>query len=125
MATQIPNTNISIATLLTSLIGLLNQNFAAIQTALNEKATAHRVSLTGYAATGATTTKMTLGSVSPPGSTPWAVILVRVRETRNPGSDLSVTTRVNFTNTSDTLYVFEPAGLVSNTLYDMDFVVLE
>lgn len=126
MATQIPNLNISgLITLLTQLIPLLNQNFNAVQTALNEKATAHRISVTGYAATGATTTKMTLGNVSPPGSTPWAVILVRCRESRNPGADLGITTRINFSQSGDTLYIYEPAGLVTTTQYDLDFLVLE
>lgn len=125
MATQIPNTNINVLTLLTNLITQLNSNFQALQTALNEKATAHRLSVSGYAATGATTTKMTLGSVSPPGSVPWAVILVRARESRNPGGDLAITTRVNFVQDGSTLYIYEPAGLTQNTQYDLDFLVLE
>lgn len=125
MATQIPNTNINTVTLLTNLITQLNSNFQALQTALNEKATAHRLSVNGYAATGATTTKMTLGSVSPPGSVPWAVILVRARESRNPGGDLAITTRVNFTQDGSTLNIYEPAGLTQNTQYDLDFLVLE
>lgn len=125
MATQIPNTNINVLTLLTNLITLLNSNFAAIQTALGEKTTAHRLTVSGYAATGATTTKMTLGSTSPPGSVPWAVLLVRARESRNPGGDLAVSTRLNFSQEGSTLYVYEPAGLTQYTQYDLDFLVLE
>ena len=68
---------------------------------------------------------MTLSSVSPAGSTPWAVLLVRVRESRNPGGDLPVTTRLNFTQDGTTLYIYEPSGLTTNTQYDMDFLVLE
>ena len=125
MATQIPNTNLSPASSPTSLIANLNSNFTAIQTALGEKLTAHRVSVSGYSATGATTTAITLGSVSPTGSTPWAVILVRARESNNPGGDLSISTRLNFSRDKDTLNVYEPAGLTLNTKYDLDFLVLE
>jgi hypothetical protein len=63
--------------------------------------------------------------VSPPGSVPWAVILVRARETSNPAADLPVLTRVNFSQQGETLYIFEPQGLVQNTFYDLDFLVLE
>lgn len=125
MATLVPNVNLSGLLSLLQLIPLLNQNFAALNTALNERVVGHRISVARYAATGATTTKMTLGSVSPPGSTPWAVILVRVFESNNPGMDLPVITRLNFSQTGDTLYIFEPQGLVQNTFYDLDFLVLE
>ncbi len=126
MATLIPNTNISgLITLIAQLVPVLNTNFQAANTALNERVVGHRITVTRYAATGATTTKMTLGSVSPPGSTPWAVILVRARETANPGSDLTVFTRTNFTQSGDILNIYEPQGLVQNTFYDLDFLVLE
>ena len=124
MATNIPNLTVNVTSLLT-LGPQLNTNFQATQTALNEKLTAHRISVKGYSATGATTTKMTLGNVSPAGSVPWAVLLVRVRESADQAKDLSVTTRLNYSQTQDTLYVFEPAGLTANTQYDMDFLVLE
>ncbi len=124
MATTIPNTNISTATLITSLIGILNTNFAAANTALGERVVGQRLTVTGYSATGATTTKMTVGYVSPPGSVPWAVLLVRARETSDPGKDLSVTTRVNFSQDQSILYVYEPAGLVANTKYDLGFLVI-
>ena len=125
MATQLPNTNISALTLLQNLIGLLNSNFKATQTALDEKLTAHRVTVDGYAATGATTSTIKLPNKSPQGSTPWAVILVRARASADPGGDLPVSSRLNFTQQGDTLYVYEPAGLTLNTLYTMDFLVLE
>lgn len=127
MATQVPNTNISIGTLLTGLINLLNTNFAALNVALGERVVGQRIKVTGYAATGATTTRMTVGTVSPPGSTPWAVILVRAQETSDPGKDLSVSTRVNFTVSGagdGVLYVYEPAGLGTNTKYDLSFLVI-
>jgi hypothetical protein len=125
MATLVPNVNLSTVLGLLQLIPLLNTNFQAVNTALNERVVGHRISVTRYSATGSTVTKMTLGSVSPPGSTPWGVILVRARESSNPASDLPVMTRVNFTQQGETLYIFEPQGLVANTFYDLDFLVLE
>lgn len=125
MATLFPNVNLSGLLSLAQLLPSLNTNFQAGNTALGERVVGHRVTLTGYAATGSTTTKMTIGSTSPPGSVPWAVLLVRVRETNNPGGDLPVTTRLNFTQSGDTLYVYEPAGLTLNTQYTLDFLVLE
>lgn len=125
MATLVPNTNLSGLLGLLQLIPLLNTNFLAVNTALNERVVGHRISVTRYSATGSTVTKMTLGSVSPPGSVPWAVILVRARETSNPAADLPVLTRVNFSQQGETLYIFEPQGLVQNTFYDLDFLVLE
>ncbi len=124
MATTIPNVNIGLTTLLTSLIGILNSNFQAANIALGERIVGQRLTVSGYAATGATTTKMTVGYVSPPGSTPWAVLLVRAQETSDPGKDLGVTTRVNFSQQGSTLYVYEPYGLTSNTKYDLGFLVI-
>jgi hypothetical protein len=125
MATLVPNVNLSGLLSFLQLVPLLNQNFQAVNTALNERVVGHRISVTRYSATGSTVTKMTLGNVSPPGSTPWAVILVRARESNNPAADLPVLTRVNFSQQGDTLYIYEPQGLVQNTFYDLDFLVLE
>jgi len=125
MATLVPNVNLSSLLNLLQLVPLLNQNFQAVNMALNERVVGHRIAVTGYTASGATTTKMTLGSVSPPGSTPWAVILVRARESRDPSKDLTVTTRVNYAQEGGTLYIFEPSGLTQYTAYDLDFLVLE
>lgn len=125
MATSLPYV---VFTNITSFLGLtpmLSSNFQAINQALGERLTAHRQSVERYAATGATTTKIPLGSRSPKGSTPWAVILVRARETSDPAKDLSVTPRLNYAQEGDTLFVYEPAGLSTNTFYDLDFVVLE
>lgn len=127
MATLVPQPNISAGTEPKQLIPILNSNYAAINTALGERVAGHRLSVERYAATGATTTVLRLGSVSPQGSKPWAVLLVRARESSNPGSDLSVSTRINFTSdpSGGTLNVYEPAGLSANTFYDLDFLVLE
>lgn len=128
MATLVPNANISLSTLLTSLISILNTNFAALNVALGERVVGQRLSISGYAATGSTTTQVTLGTVNPPGSTPWAVLLVRAQETRDPGKDLSVSTRTNFSVSGSgnnvTINVYEPSGLTSNTQYDLSFLVI-
>lgn len=128
MATTIPNVNIGQATLPAQLVQTLNTNFQAANQALSERVVGQRITVTGYSATGATTTKMTLGAVSPPGSTPWAVLLVRAQETSDPGKDLSVTSRVNFSQsgsgTNIILYVYEPSGLTANTKYDLSFLVI-
>ena len=129
MATIIPNPNLGALTGITQLISTLNTNFQALNTALGERVVGQRVSVDGYSATGATTTPMKLGIVTPPGSTPWAVILVRARETSDPGKDLSVSTRVNFSQSGTaqsgvTLSVYEPAGLSANTKYDLGFLVI-
>lgn len=128
MATLVPNTLINALTGLLQLIPILNTNFAAINTAFGERLVGQRLSVLGYAATGNTTTKMTIGTVSPPGSTPWAVLLVRAQETNNQGVDLPVQTRTNFSSggagDNVMLYVFEPSGLVVNTKYDLSFLVI-
>lgn len=127
MATVIPQPTISPSTELGRLIGILNTNLAALNVALGERVVGHRLSVPRYAATGATTTQIRLGSVSPSGSKPWAVLLVRARESNNPGGDLSVTSRMNFTSdpSTGTLHIYEPSGLTLNTYYDLDFLVLE
>lgn len=125
MATLVPNTVFTNIVSVPKLTPMLGQNFTAINQALGERLAAHRQTVLRYAATGATTSKIPIGSVSPQGSTPWAVLLVRVRETSDPGKDLSVTSRLNYAQEGDTLFVYEPAGLSTNTFYDLDFVVLE
>lgn len=125
MATPIPHTNLGGLHTPETLVPVLNTNFQAVSRALDERLVGHRISVTRYAATGATNTRMPLGSVSPPGSAPWAVLLVRARETNSPGADLPVSTRTNFTQSADTLYIYEPQGLVENTFYDLEFLVLE
>jgi len=126
MATLLPHVTFN-ATGVTVLNRLLGENAQATNRALAERVTGHRLTLSRYAATGATTSRIPLGSVSPQGSAPWAVLLVRVCETQDPAKDLSVTTRLNFSrdDAQKTLYVYEPQGLTALTLYDMDFLVLE
>ncbi len=125
MATTIPNTNISgLLTLISQLVPILNTNFAAANTALSERIVGQRMMVTDYVATGATTNRIPLGVLSPPGSTPWAVMLALARETNNKAADLSVTTRTNFSREGNTLFVFEPQGLVANTKYDLGFLVI-
>lgn len=127
MSTRLPYVTFNAANLL-NLQALLGDNARATQTALSERVVGHAVTVPGYRATGATTTRITLGNAAPPaapGSQPYAVLLVRIFETSDPGKDLSVTTRLNFSRDGTTLYVFEPSGLTTNTLYDLTFLVLE
>jgi hypothetical protein len=123
MATIVPQPIVNVLSFL-GLNGLLTTNFQALNVALGERIVGQRVEVKGYSATGATTTRMTIGVVNPPGSTPWAVTLVLARESKNPAADLSVSTRVNFSREGQTLFVFEPAGLVANTQYDLGFLVI-
>jgi hypothetical protein len=124
MATTLPFITFNVNNL-GQLAPMLTTNAEATNRALGERVVGHRASVTRYAATGATTNKIPVGSTSPQGSTPYGVLLVRVRETSDPGKDLSVVTRLNFTQDTGTLYVYEPSGLTANTFYDLDFLVLE
>lgn len=127
MATPLPVLTFS-ALNLANLQALLGENARATQTALKERPVGHYATVASYRATGATTTKIPVGNAAPPaapGSQPVAVLLVRIHETSDPAKDLSVTTRLNFSRDGATIYVFEPSGLTTNTLYDMTFLVLE
>jgi hypothetical protein len=127
MATYLPYTTFN-ALLMTVLNPLLGENARATNTALAERVPGHYAFVNSYRATGSTTSKITLGNASPPaapGSSPVAVLLVRVYETADPAKDLPVSSRLNFSRDGATLYVFEPAGLTSNTMYDLTFLVLE
>lgn len=101
----------------------LSENALDTNQALRERIVGRRVAVSAYSATGATTTAVTLraqGIVQP-----FAVMLVRAYPTSDPGADVAITGRVNFRQQGETLFVFEPAGLVANTLYDLTFLVLE
>lgn len=127
MATPLPVLTFNAVNLL-NLQALLGDNARATQTALAERVVGHPATVARYRATGATTTRIPVGNAAPPaapGSQPYAVLLVRIYETGDPGKDLSVTSRLNFSSNGTTLYVFEPQGLTTNTLYDMTFLVLE
>lgn len=121
MATELRHTQFSDD--MTELRSQLSENAGDTNQALRERIVGRRVDVRAYSATGATTTKLDL---SVPGMVqPFGVLLVRAYPTNDPGADLSVTGRVNFTSRGETLQVFEPSGLTSNTLYDLVFIVLE
>ncbi len=124
MATLVPQPVISLLTTITSLIPILNTNFQALNVALGERIVGQRMMVSAYMATGSTTSRIPIGVINPPGSVPWAVTLVLARETANAAADLSVATRTNFSRSGDTVYVFEPSGLVQNTRYDLGFLVI-
>lgn len=110
--------------LLTTLISQLQQNANATVDALNERVVARVAQVTRYAATGATTTKIPVPARN--GYTAYAVMLVKVSATNDPGTDIPATGRLNFTQpNASTLNVFEPADLTSNVLYDLTYLIFE
>lgn len=123
MADVIPYQNLSSVLSLLTLTPQLTANMGAIQTALDHRIAFRKYTVSGYSATGATTTKIALPlSV---GFTPYAVLLARVQLKTDPGGDLTVVPRFNFSVTSTNLWVYEPGGLVLNSTYDLTFLILE
>lgn len=100
---------------------LVQENFSDVQAALGERVTGRLVTISPYVATGATTTRIFLGRQR----APRAVLLVRAFASKDPGSDLAVSPRLNFQQTTEGLGVYEPSGLVANTSYDLTFLVME
>lgn len=99
-----------------------------VDTCLKQRLVGHAAAVPNYRATGSTTTKIPLGNAVPPaapGSQPIGVLLIRAFMTNDPAADLTVSSRLNFARDGTTLYVFEPAGLTTNTLYDLTFLVFE
>lgn len=102
----------------------LQQNAQATSDALADRVIGRVQRVVQYSATGATTTKITLPARN--GYTAYAVLLVKVNASGDPGTDISATGRPNFTQPNgSTLAVYEPSGLTANTLYDLTFLVLE
>lgn len=102
----------------------LQANMTAINDALSIRLIARVVPVERYSATGATTTKIKLPTRRY--FTAYAVLLVKASLTGDPGADLAVTGRPNFTQPDgSTLLVCEPSGLTANNLYDLTFLVLE
>ena len=100
----------------------VQDNFREMTLALSTRVSGRVVRVPRYAATGATTTQIPLGAT---GETPTAVLLIRAYMTNDPAADLAVTPRLNFYAQNGSLNVYEPAGLVSNGLYELVFLVLE
>lgn len=124
MATLVPTVVFNVASWL-GLNPLLATNFHGINVALRERVVGQRLSVPRYAATSDPATEIRLGYTSPPGSVPWGVLLVRVRETHAPGSSVNATGQLNFGQDGPTLYIREPLGLSANVFYDLEFLVLE
>lgn len=75
-----------------------------------------------YRATGATTTQIPLTAASAP---PAGVLLVRAALTSDRGADVPASSRLNFYFEKNAIGVFEPGGLVADSLYDLTFLILE
>ena len=75
-----------------------------------------------YAATGSTSTKITLTSLDSP---PYGVILIRAELVEDPSAVVPAVTTPGFSFLNNTINVFEPSGLVANTYYNLTFLILE
>ena len=107
-----------------TLVVQLAENARDTNEALGERIKSRIVRIGNYSATGATTTRLKIPARV--GSTPIAVLLVRAYPESDPGADLTIAGRVNFTQPdASTLAVYEPSGLTLNTTYNLTFLVLE
>lgn len=100
----------------------LSETLRDVEAALDKRVASRLVTIAGYLATGATTTRLPLGADT---KTARAALLVRASLSREPSTDVAVTPRLNFVMDPGGLQVFEPAGLVANQAYDLTFLVLE
>ena len=99
----------------------LADNVRDTEDAFSRRVVGRLVTVPGYVATGATTTRLALLA----GVAARAVMLVRVQPSRDPTADVAVSGRLNFAPTADGLGVYEPSGLTQYTAYDLTFLVLE
>jgi hypothetical protein len=100
-----------------------SENARATQEALMFRPATRQVTVDRYTAVGSTTTRIRIGA----GARPWAVQLVRVCESAAEDSAVIVTDSRNFVwdSTTQSLDVFEPDGLTANTVYKLQFLVIE
>lgn len=75
-----------------------------------------------YAATGSTATKIPLTASDRP---PVMVLLGRAVKVIDPSAVVAAVSTPNFYFENSAIGVFEPSGLVANTLYDLTFLVIE
>ena len=76
-----------------------------------------------YAAQGDTTKTIPLPDRY--GRRPVAVQCVGCVATYDPGTNVAATPSLNFVYEAGSIKVFEPSGLVLNTMYDLTFLILE
>lgn len=98
------------------------ENARDVNQSLAGKVSGYLQSVTRYAAIGATTARIPLVSK---GRRPAAVMLAQAQRSNDPGSDLGALGRCNFYQSALELGVYEPSGLVADTLYDLTFLILE
>ena len=99
----------------------LAENARDTQDALDDKLTGRLVTVAGYTATGATTTRIALPAVR----SARAALLVRAALSRDPNADVPVVARLNIVPTAEGLGVYEPQGLAQHTAYDLTFLVMD
>lgn len=75
-----------------------------------------------YAATGSTSTRITLTSLDTP---PYGVILARAERVDDASAVVAATSTPGFSFINNTINVFEPGGLTANVYYNLTFLILE
>lgn len=98
----------------------LGENARDANRALTFGLSGYYAEVRGYAAIGSSDARISLS-----GSTAKAVLCVLARETHNPVANVQLPAALNFAVIGGSLSVFEPAGLTTNELYDLTFLVLE
>lgn len=91
--------------------------------ALDERVAGNLRVIARYAAVGATTARIFLPQTTT--VRPRAVVLARAYATNDPGTGLVLTPVLNFYHDSRGIGVYEPSGLVANTMYNLTFLILE
>jgi len=76
-----------------------------------------------YTATGSTSTRIRIGAAT----RPWSVTLARIAKTYGQDEPVVCTPVLNFVwdSTTQSIDVFEPDGLTANTVYRLQFLVME
>lgn len=75
-----------------------------------------------YAATGSTSTKLTLTSLDAP---PYGATLIKAERVDDPSAVVAAIPTLGFSFVNNTINVFEPGGLTANVYYNLTFLILE
>lgn len=92
-------------------------NLALVRRVLGYTKTVER-----YAATGSTSTQIPLTASDRP---PVGVVLIKAVQVDNAGAPIAAVSTLNFYYANGAIGVFEPSGLVANTVYNLTFLVVE
>lgn len=103
----------------------LTDNALDTNQALSAAITGRIVTVSGYMATGATTTKIPLPISQEPGAVTVGILLLRAYPTADPAADMAAVGRINFSQQAQDLFAFEPSGLIANRPFDLTFLVIE